>query len=396
MATLKWKTCKTAAQAKDLIDTGVLLKWRELQQVRKAVPETEHEEIMRHLAVRLAERAANRLSFEIALETMLVWLANATDEKMLNLFLDSLFLQPNWAETCRAIAEIGLTTEVAENEHNEEIFAMAVVLTCEIGITIRDFMNSGTADQATCSPLLDHIATYLQSVSNSSSTCIRLSLLHYFGISEQHLENKISFNRVMGRFGHTVLDNLFSLLFNKKSEAVALQYLQENLPFVLFADSHSQRVLHETSKYFMLKNPERFALFLQTFSEHLMGLPNEYDKGRKMFVQHLGLLLKVASDVNHKQLAKDILTAISKFDSASGRDEVLKAFTDQIGSIRRSFKDLLQQVKVAMESNQSVESISQLRSSKRGRKPSFSRVDRVATINQVAYLANQEIVAKAG
>lgn len=396
MATLKWKSCKTSAQAKDLIDTGVLLKWKELALVRKNIPAEEHDEVMKHLALRLAERAASRLSFELALETMLVWLANATDEKLLNLFLDALFLQPNWAETCRAIAEVGLTSEVAENEHNEDIFSMAVVLTCEIGITIRDFQNSGTADTATCGPLLEHLATYLQSVSNSSSTCIRLSLLHYFGVSEQHLENKISFNRVMGRFGHTVLDNLFSLLFNKKSEAVALQYLQENLPFVLFADSHSQRVLHETSKYFMLKNPERFALFLQTFSEHLMEMPVEYDKARKMFVQHLGLLLKVASDVNHKQLAKDVLTALSKFDAESGRDDVLKSYTDQLGTIRRSFKDLLQQVRAAMEANQSVESISQLRSSKRGRKPSFSRVDRVATINQVAYLANQEMIAKAG
>lgn len=396
MAALKWKTIKSAAQAKELIDLGVMLKWREFQSARKNIPVEEQGEVMLHLAGRLAERVDSRLSFEIALETLLIWLSNASDERHLTVFLDGLFDNPGWMETCRAIAEVGLTSEVAENDHDEEIFAMAVVISCEIGLTIRDFIQAGSVDQAACTPLLDHLATYLQSVSNSSSTCIRLSLLHYFGVSEQHVENKISFNRIMGRFGHTVLDNLFALLFNKKSEAVALQYLQDNLPFVLLADSHSQRVLHETSKYYMLKNPERFSLFLQTFSEFLMSMPTEFDRTRKMFVQHLGLLLKVASDVNHKQLAKDVLTAISKFDAASGRDDILKLYTEQIGTIRRNFKDMLSQVRAAVQANQSVESISQLRSSKRGRKPSFSRVERVATINQVAYLANQEIIAKVG
>ena len=90
------------------------------------------------------------------------------------------------------------------------------------------------------------------------------------------------------------------------------------------------------------------------------------------------------------------MTAISKFDAASGRDEILKVYTEQIGTIRRNFKDMLSQVRTAVQANQSVESISQLRSSKRGRKPSFSRVERVATINQVAYLASQEIIAKVG
>src|SRR5690606_26461565 len=104
--------------------------------------------------------------------------------------------------------------------------------------------------------LLDHIATYLLSVSNTNSSCIRLSLLHYFGVTEHGSSNKLYFNRVMSRFGHTVLDHLFALLFRKKSEAVALQYLVENLPYVLGADRHSQRIVHETFKHYMLKEPE--------------------------------------------------------------------------------------------------------------------------------------------
>lgn len=396
MASLKWKNVKSVEEAKELINLGVVLLWKEFQVVKKTLPPEGHVSVVKHLAVRLSERFENRLQFEIALETLLIWLANANDEQLLHLFLEELFQQSTWFETAKSISEIGLTSEVAENDRDEEIFAMAVVLTCEIGLSIRELLAANAADLSACKPLLDHISTYLLSVSNSSSTCIRLSLLHYFGVTEQELDNKLSFNRIMGRFGHTVLDNLFTLLFNKKSEGVALQYLQDNLPFVLSGDSHCQRVLHETTKYYMLKNPERFALFADTFSEFLMGLAGtEFDKVRKMFLQHLGLLLRVASDVNHKQLAKDLLTAISTFDAESGRDELLKIYTEQPGIIRRTFKELLQQVRDAVESNQSIDSISQLRSSKRGRKPSFSRTERVATIHQVAYLANQEIIARA-
>ena len=273
--------------------------------------------------------------------------------------------------------------------------AMAVVVACELGITVRDLALERTNIGPNAQPLLNHIATYLVSVSNSSSTCIRLSLMHYFGVTEHGLNDKVSFNRVMGRFGHTVLDNLFTLLFNKKSEAVALQYLQDNLPFVLLGDSHCQRVFHETARFYMLKNPERFALFLQTFSDLLMGLGEEYDEARRTFVQHLGLLLRVTSNVNHKQLARDVLTVIGKFDSESGRDELINQFNTNPQLLRRSFRDIIQQVSTAMHQKQSIESIVQLRSSRRGRKPSFSRVERVATIHQVAYLAQQEL-AKVG
>ena len=40
-------------------------------------------------------------------------------------------------------------------------------------------------------------------------------------------------------------------LFDKKTEGVALQYLLENLPFVLEGDNHCQSILHETLKFYM-------------------------------------------------------------------------------------------------------------------------------------------------
>src|SRR5690606_41340755 len=114
----------------------------------------------------------------------------------------------------------------------------------------------------------------------------------YFGVTEHGTVNHQSFNRIMGRFGHTVLDHLFNLLFKKRSEAVALQYLLENLAFFLEADRHSQRIVHETFKFYMLKQPERFVLFIQAFTEHLAVSGEDYDEAARVFMQHLVLLLK--------------------------------------------------------------------------------------------------------
>ncbi len=390
--TLKWKAIKSATEAEQLIDMGVMLTWRDFQALKKVFPKEEEGAVIKHLALRLCERHDNRLSFEIVLETLLVWLANAGEEGKMQLFLEELFAQSTWLQGCWQFVECGLTAEVSENDHDEEIFSMAVVLTCEIGLSIREGVAVGDIGMDEVKGLLDHITTYLLSVSNSNSTSIRLSLLHYFGVAEQTTRNKTSFNRIMSRFGHTVLDNLFMLLFDKKSEGVALQYLQENLPFILCADNHCQRVLHETSKHYMLKHPERFALFVQTFAEHLHSIGGEDGQtARSMFAQHLGLLFKVASDVNHKQLGRDLLAGLSKFDASSGRDMIIQQYSDQAGMIRKSFRELVLQVQQAVASNKAIDSVSELKSNKRGRKPSFSRVDRVATIQQVAYLAQQEL-----
>jgi hypothetical protein len=237
---------------------------------------------------------------------------------------------------------------------------------------------------------LDHAATYLLSVSNTNSTCIRLSLLHYFGTIEHGRAQQLYFNRVMSRFGHTVLDHLFSLLFRKRSEAVALQYLLENLPFVFSADRHAQKICHETFKFYMLKQPERFSLFIQAVADELRSKDKTYEHIRQVFLQHLGALLKVASDVNHKQLGREFLTAMNKFRGTNFHQSLVDAIINQ-PDLKKPFKELLRQLLESGQSGEVVESISPFRSSKRGRKPCFARAEGIGTMHQVTYLGGIEI-----
>jgi len=326
----------------------------------------------------------------------MIWLANAASEKLMHAFLVELFAQPSCDDACWALVEISLTSEVSERKHDHDIFEMSVALICELGISIQEYNRAYPGEFNRATALLDHIATYLLSVSNTNSSCIRLSLLHYFGVTEQATTAKTCFNRIMSRFGHTVLDHLFNLLFRKRSEAVALQYLLENLPFVLAADRHSQKIVHETFKFYMLKQPERFALFIQAFSDSLNELDVNFDDARKTFLQHLGAMLKVASDVNHKQLGREFLTSILKFRAEPFCKELVAGIHAE-PEIRKPFRELLDQMVASGDGHeaQTADSVAQFRSTKRGRKPSFSRADGMGTLHQVHYLGAIDI-QKAG
>lgn len=386
-----WKGTRSLEQARQLIDYGVMLKWRDMRTLRRSFTEEEEEQICRHFARRLVERCGVRLQAEILVESAMIWLANAASEKLLNAFLEELFAQPGMGEACWALVEIALTSEMAEHKHDGDIFEMAVAMICELGVSIQEYDRAYPNEFPRAQALLDHIATYLLSVSNANSSCIRLSLLHYFGVTEHGVTNKVYFNRIMSRFGHTVLDHLFSLLFRKRSEGVALQFLLENLPFVLEADRHSQKIVHETFKYYMLKQPERFCLFIQAFADELNEKESAlFDECRKTFLQHLAAMLKVASDVNHKQLGREFLTAMLKFEGRSYCQEMLDHIKNE-GEIKKPFRELLDQLRTGGSADDVVDAVAQFRSSKRGRKPSFSRVEGVGTMHQVTYLGGIDI-----
>jgi len=391
-----WRLVKSLDDAKQLVDYGILLSWKDMRHLRKLLTVPQIEELVRHFALRLAERVESRLPEEILIESLLIVMANSTEEEVLNAFLEELIQQPNRMEACFTLIELAITAEISDAEHFDDIFAFAVALICELGNLVqeveRDYPDelSGKGTK-----LLDHISTYLLSVSNSNNNCIRLSLVQYFSSLEKGQSHKPGFNRVMGRFGHTVLEHLFTLLFNKKTEGVALQFLLENIPSILEADNHSQRILHETWKYYMLKKPERFALFIQTLTMHLKGLPEENVKvARKIFMQHLGILLKIVSEVNHKDLAREIMGSIAAFADDPYRPELIKSLiTDH--NIRDNFRKLLVKMNDSQNSEQVLDEFDSFRSSKRGRKPSFAKTDKTRAIYQITFLGHQPTTARA-
>ena len=387
-----WRGVATLDQAKEHIDFGVLLTWREVRNLRRSLGDEVEAEVIRHFARRLVERANGRLQAEMTVESVMLWLTSAGSEKLLHTFLEELFAQPGCDDACWVLVELALTAEPAETDHGGAMFEMAVAMICELGLSLQEYNKAFPGEFNRANQLLEYIATYLLSVSNANSICIRLSLLHYFGVFEHELSHKNYLNRVMGRFGHTVLDHLFTLLFTKRSEAVALQFLVENLPFILEADNSTQKIVHETFKNYMLKHPDRFSLFAQTFAEALANNDDgSFANASKVYLQHLAAMLRVVSNVNHKTLARELIVAVIKFKKSHN-------FADVIQSLRLD-PEMRQPLLASLEKHlsdkpvesSSAEKVVEIRLSRRGRRPAFSRSEGLGTMNQVTYLGGIEI-----
>jgi hypothetical protein len=391
-----WQGLSTLEEIYEVIDSGTLLKWKEMRTLKRNFSAEQQCEIIKFMTKRLCERAEERLSAEILIESLLIWVASASKEYLVEAFLDQMFDEPGREEAARALVEISLTIEMTEDEHDEALLATAVAIVCELGLAIFDFEQKNPGEYPGAKRTLDHLATYLLSMSNYNNASIRLSLLHYFGVTSSGLKQKESFNRVMSRFGHTVLDHLFGLLFNKRSEGISLSFLLDNLPFVLEADIHSQRILHETFKYYMLKHPERFALFLQALIDEVHSGENADKAGQqgKVLLQHLGALLNIVSEVNHRTLGKELLIGIFKFHGHPYRDEMMDQIEKE-GVVRPVYRELLMQIRPATTMSEIEGAVSKFSGSKRGRKPSFAKVGEMGTVDKINYLGNMDSPAKA-
>ena len=212
-----WKNFKNLDDAQTMVDQGILLSWKDMKHLKKTLSHQELVSLMKYFAIRMAERVESRLPEEILVESLLILMANAQEEDILNAFLEELVQQPNRMEACVMLVELAITVDVSESEHYEDIYSIAVALVCELGQILQYIEKEYPGElEMDTAKLLDHISTYLLSVSNSNNNCIRLSLIHYFGSLEAGRTVKPGFNRIMGRFGHTVLEHLFTLLFNKK------------------------------------------------------------------------------------------------------------------------------------------------------------------------------------
>ena len=85
-----WRAITSLADAREMVDIGSLLRWKDMRYVKKTIGKDEVNELVRHFAVRLAERIEARLSEEILIESLMIVMANYPEEEVLNTFLEEL------------------------------------------------------------------------------------------------------------------------------------------------------------------------------------------------------------------------------------------------------------------------------------------------------------------
>lgn len=366
-----------------LIDAKIILKWTEARHLAKNLPVQSQAEILQAIIHAFCSRLASRVSCEIYTETILVWLAVSLNKHLTAAIADQFSKESNGILGCEKLVELALTAEITDSDHQQHCLEAAVILVCEIGKALIEQHRKDPNPERL--KALSHLTTYLLSVSNHNNYAIRLSLIHYFGFLSSAGYHRTDFERVLERFGYTVLDFVFSLLFKKNTESLALQYLLENVPLVLETESSAQRIVHDIFKYYLLKKPDRFSLFLRTLGDWLMT--NLATDAKRMYLKHLGALLKIVAQLNHRPLTNDIMACIYRVE-----DPFLDVIHEMIlkdPGFDFEQKNLARTLFSEDKSNQK-DPLEFLRLHKRGRHPTFNRSRKIEFVEQISQLSSKQ------
>jgi hypothetical protein len=141
----------------------------------------------------------------------------------------------------------------------------------------------------------------------------------------------------------------------------------------------------------MLKKPDRFCLFIHTLAQSLM-LSDTSPLSKQVFLKHLGVLLKMVSDLNNRDLGKEILTTIVSFEGVGFRDDLISRIRND-RSIKPYFYLTLEKILKSNKYGSLNDALNNAyKTGKRGRRPSFAKFEGLKPMDQVSFLGQKQIV----
>ncbi len=368
-----WRDATKIEDMISLIDRGILLPWQDSRKVLKGMAPESMEIVIRHIAKLFDERSDQLLSMEILTESLLAFISAAGEKKLIYQFIAEIFSQVHQERCIDGLIKTVLKNDLIDKDYREGAFVLGIFLISELGLAIFQYKEETQDNAPWIDTCLHSIATHLLALGNENNTHIRLALLRYFGTFNVFPQYRFSFNRILSRFAHTLLEQLFSQLFNRKNEASALSYLLEVMPYIFEGDQYAQQIVYYNFRHFLLKYPDRFVMFLTEIAKKYEELPQERsDLSLDTYLKHLVALFDVCNEVDHKNLGRDVLMVIINF--SENNDVKLKAYNlfKQL-SLRKSFLEMGSLLVPSLKHDEILKTLSKQSTKKRGRKPSFSK-----------------------
>jgi hypothetical protein len=360
-----WGSVTTLAEAKGLIDRMVLVRWQDISRVQRNLSDEAQGEVLQYFAHMLIKKRGNPMEAALVLEGVSIWMLHNLKEELIQSFLDEILSHERFAEICKDIVPVMVEGSISDRAHEEMIFSLSVVLVCELGVESLARLNPKNPEDLT---LIQFFSSELATVSHRNALGVRLSLLHYFSKLYEKFDTKEPLNAFLRKSGRVVLDSLFSLLFHKKTETVALQYLMKHLPYILGGDAYVQVMVHEIFRAYLLRNPDRFLLFMKVFSQDFSASPLADGARMRVWVQQVSALFALCGELRNKALALALAKLLTDFQHMPQFDVLLEQLLEQ-GGLPGSYKELCREGVYGV-SRVSVGPLSH----KRGRKPGFSQV----------------------
>ena len=391
--TIGWKKVKTTRLAMSLIDRGILLPWSDIKRLHSRFSHSEQLLLIRYFAINLAKPNTSHVHREKTVESLLIWLEYSRDDSLVQAFVEQSG-KMDFHTLVRDLTFITLSQDIFTANKGNNLYSMGISLVCELGNYLNNMQVSSKKQRKKKEALGSYVATYLLSVSNINHEKVRLSLFSYFS-SICHTESGGKFfNKIMHRFGYTVLDYLFSQLFNKKSEAMALEYLFRYLPKVLHGKHFTHKTLHLIFRCLMYRYPDRFTLFLRTFTEQMLvrwraeGVMEK--KVSCSWFKHLVFLYPLVSEMNRRNLVPEFLEMLRNFTHSEFHEKVLDELQG-MDILRPYFAVHLTACRDNLYSNEGkVIPLGAKITKKRGRRPALAKVSEpVSTCKIILFLTQK-------
>lgn len=381
MAARSWGSVKTIEEAKSLIERLVMVRWQDMNRIKRNLPDAKQAEVIRYFAHILIKKRKDPPAASILIESMLVWMLHHLKEELVTVFLEEILSHERYPTMCSTLIPLLTDLSVSDREHESMIFSLGVLIGCELGVEMVKKLD--LQDPAHVAAIHE-ISAQLLVVGNRTDLGVRLGLLHYFGALYAVSHSQAHLNNLLRRMGRTVLESLFSLLFQKKTESVALQYLLKHLPYVFSADPYVQVMVHDIFRTYLLRNPDRFLLFMKVFVKEFIETVEDTESV-KALLQHMGALFALSAEVRNKGLAREFAALLEAFRDVPGFSASIQSLLRE-PEVRGPYREMCQRLEAPV-GNKLSPGERYYHSHKRGRKPTFSRTKQIHDVGQAAFLS---------
>jgi hypothetical protein len=270
------------------------------------------ERIVRHAASRIKTHFDNEKHLEGTIWLVAAGLAHERDWDTSLSFLRALLEQSQDSDFYREIsmAMLHLSDMELSDSHSKHSLGQAVlVLVTEFGLMVAERAGQGGLDPQGASRVVEYVTTSLLARSNVNNNAIRVSLLHYLSKCPLNASTTSQLNRVISRFGQSLLDDLLQAFFEQKKRGnAAFFFLAEHLSSFFSAAPALAEMSHSVLRHYMLKHPDEFPSFMASYSEWV----SKEHQSLSMTAQHLALLIRSAAEVSQKQLAENLCVVLQK------------------------------------------------------------------------------------
>ncbi|MBX9703244.1 MAG: hypothetical protein K2X39_03740 [Silvanigrellaceae bacterium] len=223
-----------------------------------------------------------------------------------------------------------IDNELSKNHEKSMDFAFTIILLCSV-VTHLEIYFSNKETTLEYEEIKEYISTNFVSRSNVTSPIFRIATFYFLIMSSDTLlQENIPLRKMIDRYGQTLLEDVFCVLFEKnEKKEVAFSFLQEYMGIFFILSNESQFIIFDVLKKYMLKYPEDFLNFFQRYIKCLEKNPELlFQVGLKV-----ASLLKLSLDIHEKKLISGLSNLLTEIILDSKFTREPKLLSERLESI---------------------------------------------------------------